>query len=202
MDWKSLNKEQKQLVVLSTLALVTLLYVGKTFVIGPMSKKWKQANIDIKELSQKVRVAETFNQEDGKVLQDIKKTYLEIAKTDKEFLADEANKFAWAAALTYKVGREVGLELEVADAKVAGRTAGTASTVADFVPYSVNVNTECSYDQLVILLKKIEKISPYTSISNLSIVANPSDFNKHSISFKVQWPLFQNPNKRDKILKS
>ena len=202
MDWKSLKKEQKQLAILSGLVVITFLYVGKTFILGPMAKKWTEAKKDIKELEQKVRTAESFTSQDKTVLASIQRSYSTLTDIESQFFADEHNKFAWAAELAYACGREVGLELKVSDGGVTGRSAvpGTTSVIASFVPYSINVNTECSYDQLVILLKKFESISPYTSIAQLSIATNPADFAKHGVSFKVQWPVFQNPAKRNKVI--
>jgi hypothetical protein len=165
-----------------------------------MSEKWTAAKEDIKELEQKVRTAETFTRNDSLVKANIKKSHEELTMIDQQFLADEANTFAWAAGQAYAVGREVGLELEVTDGKVVGREVGQVTKIAHFVPYSININTECSYDQLVVLLKKFEKLSPYTSIANLAVISSPQNNLKHSVTFKVQWPLFQDPTKREKII--
>ena len=202
MDWKSLNKDQKQMAALAVLAAFTFLYVGITFILKPMQEKMKVAKKDIKELAQQVKTAETFNSQDKTVVAAIEKNYKNLAGVDKQFLADEQNTFDWALEKASAVGREVGVELAISSVGVSGRSQGSATSIAHFVPYSINVNTECSYDQLVVLLKKFENISPYTSIGNLTIISSSSNYTKHAVSFRVQWPLFQNPNKRNKIIKT
>ncbi len=102
-------------------------------------------------------------------------------------MAEES--FAWASRQIYDIGRELGLEL-VIPPKTQSRGKGGIGHIAY---YSIDAQTTCSFDELRALVTKIQAISPYTTISTLSIVPSPDTFEKHRVAFTVQWPIFKDP---------
>lgn len=187
MDWEKLNKEQKQLIGLVVLVAFTAVFVGFTFIVKPMGENWEKYSTEIKALSDKVRAAEVLTSEAAQIQRDTLSTNQELTALNSAFMAEES--FAWASRQIYDIGRELGLEL-VIPAKTQSRGKGGIGHIAY---YSIDAQTTCSFDELRALVIKIQAISPYTTISTLSIVPSPDTFEKHRVAFKVQWPIFKDP---------
>lgn len=194
MDWEKLSREQKQMLGLVVLVAITAGFIGITYIVKPMGANWKKNSADIKELSGKVRGAEALTRESAQIQRDTLSTNQELTELNRAFMAEES--FAWASRQIYDIGRELGLELEVPSGGIKGRD---KSGIGHIAYYSIDVQTTCSFDELRTLATKIQAISPYTTISTLSIVPSPDDFEKHRVAFKVQWPVFKDLQLKSEI---
>ncbi|MFT5123433.1 MAG: hypothetical protein ACI97B_002066 [Verrucomicrobiales bacterium] len=196
MDWNKLNKEQQQQLVLIVLVVITSLYALISFGLKPMSANWGKYTKEVKDLSGKVRNAEVLTKDAAKIQQKTIAGNKELAKLNRDFMAEES--FAWASRQTYEIGRELGLDLEITQ---SGGTKRSSGGVGQIAPYSIDVHTKCSYDELMALVVKIQDISPYTTIANLIVASSKSDFESHDVTLKVQWPIFKDPQVEAEIKK-
>ena len=193
MDWEKLSREQKQMLGLVVLVAITAGFIGITYIIKPMGANWKKNSADIKELADKVRGAEVLTREAAQIQRDTLSTNQELTELNRAFMAEE--DFAWASRQIYDIGRELGLALVVQEGKTQGLKGGIGHTAY----YGIAIQTTCSFDELRALVTKIQAISPYTTISNLSITPSPDDFEKHRVALKVQWPVFKDLQLKSEI---
>ena len=193
MDWEKLSREQKQMLGLVVLVAITAGFIGITYVVKPMGANWKTYKADIKELSDKVRGAEVLTSEAAQIQRDTLSTNQELTALNRKYMAEES--FAWASRKIFDIGRELGLELGIPP-KTQSRGKGGIGHIAY---YSIDVQTTCSFDELRTLVTKIQAISPYTTISTLSIEPKGDNFEKHIVSFQVQWPIFQDLQLKSEI---
>lgn len=59
-----------------------------------------------------------------------------------------------------------------------------------FAPFTVNVEIECSFVDLIALIESIEEQNPYLCITRIGIKSQPDNHLEHLISFDVQWPIW------------
>jgi hypothetical protein len=193
MDWEKLSREQKQMLGLVVLVAITAGFICITYIIKPMGANWKKNSADIKELADKVRGAEVLTREAAQIQRDTLSTNQELTELNRAFMAEE--DFAWASRQIYDIGRELGLALVVQE----GKTQGLKGGIGHIAYYGIAIQTTCSFDELRALVTKIQAISPYTTISTLSITPSPDDFEKHRVALKVQWPIFKDLQLKSEI---
>jgi hypothetical protein len=202
MEWKKLTKEQKQQRILIVLAAITVLYVGNTFVLRPMKKKWKEAAKTIEELDSKVRNAERLLNTDATVQRQIIENYKEANRLAEKHLPP-GDKYGWAASIVYSIRSKIGVDLTVTDAGqldtlTRGRNAMRLKEGSPaFVPYTVKVGMRCGYYDLLRLIAELESKSPYATVSNLTIEQQPSTPEDHIVDLRIQWPVWANPKIKD-----
>jgi len=75
----------------------------------------------------------------------------------------------------------------------------TRKTANAFRSYTVRVSVECSYDELVRLLKCLEESNPYLCVCALNITGQGGNPENHAIGFDLQWPTWADLGVPEKI---
>ncbi len=90
----------------------------------------------------------------------------------------------------YGHARSVGVDIESVS-EVEGDSQpwlGKDQTQRAFKPYAVRISTECTYAELVRLLRELEKNNPHMFITDIDVNSHEPGFIKHTVSLVVEWP--------------
>jgi hypothetical protein len=68
-----------------------------------------------------------------------------------------------------------------------------------FQAYSAQVVMNCGIHDLTRLLGAIETSNPYLCVSSIDIAAQASSPDKHTVTFQVQWPVWENEEQKSRI---
>ncbi len=101
-----------------------------------------------------------------------------------------------ATELIEQAAAEFGIEVEVKD---HGKPPPYGKK-AQLLGYVARVNLTAGYNQLILLLEKLETDNPYLCITKINIMDGPED-QLHRMSFHVEWPVWakKNPLKALKV---
>lgn len=76
-----------------------------------------------------------------------------------------------------------------------------AAGAGAFQGYTARVSLNCGMHDLVKFLHRLETENPYLCVTGISIVErNKQDPNLHQVSFEVQWPIWADPEAKDKLV--
>ncbi|GEM_PF-1099676 len=197
MNFSEMSKEQKQFAILGVMSVVTVVFVLSNLVIGPMQDKAEKLEKQLKDTEPKVRRGESILKADRKNIPELKtkiETIQEIVSSD---LPPENGRYLWALQRVSAVGHSLGLTSSVRihsrprHVSHKGEYNAVRKRASMWVPYAVDVELNCSYEDLKAFISQLYNEDKFARISLISIQPNQETPEKHSITLLVEWPVFR-----------
>ena len=200
------KKERIQTIALIIIGVIFIIYVSGSYAIRPMLKKRNDQLNRIEELKSKIEMVENIihlvklgKQVNNKVVSEI----VQLTETSNYIMkARLGNYLIGATELIEKAAKQEQIPIKSIRELNISDIPGLNKTSNPFRLYNVKVDIECGMHDLVLLLKNIETSNPYLSISEIDITGQSSKAGQHTISFNVQWPIWQDENLIENIIKS
>lgn len=206
INFAELNKEQKQLLILSVGGVITLIMLGSNLLMKPANAAAAEAEELILKYEQDVRRGELLIRRDQRVRAQTQSDSKEILKIYQEQLPPEINRYGWALdnliALSDKIDLEIFVKETREDRFIPERQGEKSNpeSVPMWVPYSVDVEFRTNFANLKKFLNLIEKEFPFSSVANMQISSTDQDPENHFINFTVEWPVFRYDEDLDWII--
>ena len=184
------------LIGIGVLIVIVLAYLGikslresksaKIATLEELHKQQKSANIEINMMSRdnevnRETVTEIIEISDKYVLRPVLGNYLLKAK---EIL----KKYEKELDIKFEEIRDSGISAVPHGARV-------------YNIYTTRIRVECSYHDLIRVIREIEADNPYSCVTTISIATLADDPEKHTINFDVQWPVWADPEKSVELVK-
>jgi len=204
------KNERNKILGLIAAGVVAVCYVGYTYGIKPLLQKRQNAITKITELDSKLWQANldinqipVYTQQNN----DIIDTIIDISENELNVLHPNLGNFLLVAEGIIEKHAKA-LNLNIKDVTRKGQPAkrfNKATTEIDpkaprFSSYTVRVEMECSFFDLIKLIRAIEEENPYLCITNLGIVGQADNVMQHAISFDIQWPIWVKPKQPIKLM--
>lgn len=197
MKFSDLNKEQKQLLILAVGGSITLLMIFSNLMMKPAKAAAANAEKIILELESKVNKGETLLQRNLRVQADTRKGAQQILDVYETYFPPETSRYGWALDQLIGIGEEVGFTPTVKESRgiryvpLRPRQEFNENSVPMWVPYSVDVEFQTSFENLKNFIILLRKKNPYCSVAKLEINAQDGDPEHHLINLIVEWPVFR-----------
>lgn len=201
MSFSEMNKEQKQLVVLAVMGLVTAISVVSNMIIGPAREDAAEASVVIKEKKAEVATGEAVLIRDARNQRDIADFSVVLKEVHEEFLPPESSTYIWAVEKLSLIAEELDMVIKVrqhpsARYRVTSRVKSAdlaEDTIPMWIPYATDVDMNASFAKLQSYLNLLREKVPYASVSRIRISAGGQNPEEHAISLIVEWPTFRFP---------
>lgn len=189
-NWAQMTKEQKQLWIMGGLLGVIVIFLIFQFGLSPffaskarMTEEYEKLKAQLDQATQAIKtesqLTETLND----------KTRM-LEQAYRESIPAIENPLSWATKKIYGHARSVGVDIESVS-EVEGDSQpwiGKDQTQRAFKPYAVRISTECTYAELVRLLRELEKNNPHMFVTDIDVNSHEPGFIKHTVSLVVEWP--------------
>jgi len=194
-DFKRMTVEQKKIAVLAGLVSVLVLYALFSFLVRPLLDRAARSSEDLETLRHQIDKAQRMFNVEGTLRNQIEQAQEGLTRASAEYIVPAENPLSWVAEKVYGSAREVGVEIEkVAEIGLPAVPWQRSEELARaFVPYTVRIETRCGYDELLALLRSLETRNPYLCVSEVSVMGQVADVERHRISLSVQWPAWTDP---------
>ena len=200
------KKERIQAIALIVIGIIFIIYVSGSYAIRPMLKKINEQLNRIEELNSKIEMVENVihlvklgKQVNNKVVSEI----VQLTETSNYIMkARLGNYLIGATELIEKAAKQEQIPIESIRELNISDIPGLNKSSNPFRLYTVKINVECGMHDLILLLKNIEASNPYLSISEINITGQSSKAGQHTISFNVQWPIWQDEETIANIIES
>jgi hypothetical protein len=210
MNFSEMNKEQKQLVILGVMAVITTISVLSNMVIGPAREDAAAARETINNLKGKVSTGDAILIRDTRNIREIQEFSTEVHAIASRHLPPETSAYIWAVEKLSLISEELDMVIKVRQhpsaryIPVARQSPlnekgepidaePVMDTIPMWIPYAVDVETNTSFAKMQRYLDLLHQRIPYASVSQIRISARPEDPEKHLISIIVGWPSFRYP---------
>ena len=198
MNLSELNKDQKQGMLLAVMGVATVLFVTVNLIYKPAKARREKLEKQYEAIKDNTRGAQRVLAKDRQDQELLRQSSSSILTIQQEMLPPRRSTFAWVLGRVDKLGKELGLSVQI-DLQSRQRYLPVPSgtdynsvryTLPMWIPYTVRVTTECSYADAIEFLAKLQTVYPYASISRLQISTGRQP-EAHRVSFDVEWPTFR-----------
>lgn len=189
-DFNKLDSEQKKKLFLFALLGVLGVYVLVSFLLTPIIHGHRAAVQELSTLQADLDKAQRLMTRESIMRDQYDKVGKELEVIADQYVPPADNPLSWVAEQVYGSARGVGIEIEsVADLGTPSLPwARQAEDLRAYIPYRVRVVTQCSYSQLVELVRALETQNPYLNIAEVNIVGQAEDVERHMVRLSVDWP--------------
>ncbi|WFB36916.1 hypothetical protein P3T73_03960 [Kiritimatiellota bacterium B12222] len=194
MNFAELEKEQKQMVILTVGAVIAVFMLARNLMIEPAKAKAAAAEKIITELEGKLKGGETLLRKDSRIQNELLENAKTIAQIYETELPPEGSRYGWALGNIIGVADEVGVQVKVNESRaqryISPKNEGSEN-LPMWIPYNVNVDLFTSFENLKKFLAVLEEKYPYSSVAIMDISARKFDNENHSIHLLIEWPVFR-----------
>jgi hypothetical protein len=197
MNWKALNKQQQQRIILIAIVAVAAIFGIKQFVIGPLLAGHAARVEEYNTLKDKVEKADELIKRDDEIAKRLAESDGRMRKAATDLIPSPENALAWATKTIYTYARSLGLDIEsVADLEMdGGLFTAKEQEKRVFKPYGVRVTTQCTYEESVRFVETLEKENPYLTVSGIMIGAQLNTPERHQVMLTLEWPNWKDAKK-------
>ncbi|HIE10395.1 MAG TPA: hypothetical protein EYP62_02150 [Kiritimatiellae bacterium] len=190
IQFQELSKEQKQIAVLSVLLAIGISYATYRFALVPSLGAMRKAREELGEMESQLRKAERLIARRERIVEDLEESSDRLGQWVEKYVAPQENRLAWATEYIYRIGREVGIDIEAASEVAVGLVPWQSApeTKRIFDPYATRIVFRGSFFDLVQFLEKVEKTNPFAIVSLVNIAAYPTDPEHHNIEVRLVFP--------------
>ena len=159
MDWKSLDKQQQQLIFLAVFLTGGALFGVWQFVVKPVQQTWAESVADLVELESKLKDARTAVRGEQQVRESLANTSGELQEAAQQYIPPPDNPLAWATAKMYGYGRDLNIDIDQVSEMTEPSTLRAIPGKEDilFGSYKVRIVAQGSFRKTVELISAIEK---------------------------------------------
>jgi len=196
-----LNAEQKKKVVLVALLSVMGLYAVFAFVVTPLVQAHRRRANELAAIQDKLERADRALNREDHMRTELLTVTEELKLAAAQHIPPVNNPLSWVAKRVYRSARRVGVDIEsVADLGTAHVPWERHEAIQRaFVPYRVRIVTQCGFNELLRLVEALETDNPFLSVSEMSIVAQENDLERHRVRFTVEWPYWGDPAEAEEL---
>ncbi len=197
VSFSELNKEQKQLLILAVGGTFTLLMVLSNLLIAPAKAAAEAGRKNVAEFELKVSRGERMLRRHVLIQKETEKLSSTVMRIYREHLPPEVSRYIWALEQISQLGEDLGLQLTVQEHPGARyipiRDKGKldVNSIPMWIPYSVDVNLNTSFENLKKFLTLLHECYPYCSVGKLEIPAAPMNPENHNIALLLEWPILR-----------
>lgn len=195
MNWRTMNKEQKQKVILGLLLGVFAVAALYQFVLVPMLARQAesaQRRDDLAANVEKARAAIRSEHQLDRQLGAIRDTLGQVFARQ---LPPSDSPLSWASQAINVQVRQLGLDvisITEGDA-MAGVWSHTDLAKRSFRPYAVRLELACSFEDARKLVRSLQQSNPHLAVSGLSIAADTRNVEKLQVMLMLEWPSWRDP---------
>ncbi len=195
MKWESMNQQQKQKVILGVILGIGCLVALKQFVLTPFLNKRAANREEYETLKSKLDKAATAAKNEFVLSEKLEASTKELLNIANELVPSSDNPLSWVTRKLYAQARLVGVDIESVSEADGGLQTFELKEQAQraFKPYGVRLMTQCTYAQLVNLVRLLEDNNPYLSVSGINISSQLGSANRHQVTILVEWPFWKDP---------
>lgn len=209
MNWKSLTKAQRDMLILKGLLAVGLLVGLYYLVASPLIERALDVRRRLEQWEARLNDAERMLQGEERLRRQLEENRSETLDRLRRQTPPEINPLLWATEVIYRHTRATGVMVESL-AELRGEVPfwvnppaprprteeeeGAAVSGAPpppqrrLTPYAVQFNLICSYDRLKLFAYSLEKENPAITLTTVSVVARDASPEQHSVRMVVEWP--------------
>lgn len=196
-NWAQMTKEQKQLWIMGGLLGVIVIFLIFQFGLSPffaskarMTEEYEKLKAQLDQATQAIKSEAQL----GETLND--KTRM-LEQAYRESIPAIENPLSWATKKIYGEARSIGVDIESVSEVDADSAQwnGKDQVKRAFKPYAVRIATECSYAELVRLLRELEKNNEHMFITDIEVNSREPGFTKHAVSLVVEWPSWKSTDR-------
>lgn len=210
MNWKSMTKAQRDMLILKGLLAVGLLVGLYYLVASPLIERAFDIRRRLEQMDARLSDAERVLQGEERLRRQLEENRRETLDRLRRQTPPEVNPLLWATEVIYRHARAAGVMVESL-AELRGEVpfwvnppapkprteeegaAGGAPPPPPppqrrFTPYAVQFNLLCSYDRLKMFAYSLERENPCVTLTTISVVARDSSPEQHSVRVVVEWP--------------
>ncbi len=189
-NWAQMTKEQKQLWIMGGLLGAIVIFLIFQFGLSPffaskarMTEEYEKLKAQLDQATQSIKSEAQL----GETLSD--KTRM-LERAYRESIPAIENPLSWATKKIYGHARSVGVDIEAVSEVEGDAQQWMAKDQAKraFKPYAVRISTECTYAELVRLLRELEKNNPNMFVTDIEVNSHEPGYTKHTVSLIVEWP--------------
>jgi hypothetical protein len=188
-----MKKEHKQALLLVGMWIAGGLFALWQFVLAPFFADRGESVGELEDLRTQIFKAQMAMSGEAKVRAEYTEAMKLYTEAGNNYAVPENNPLAWVQDKLYTYAREAGVGIQ--SISPVGSSAppawdGLIKSGRIYRPYTVRLNTECSYPQLIALIGLLERNNPYVSIMGLTVNAQEVSRTRHSITMIVEWPMW------------
>ena len=189
-NWAQMTKEQKQLWIMGGVLSAIVIFLIFQFGLSPflagkarMTEEYETLKAQLDQAMQGIKgeaqLTETLND----------KTRM-LEQAYRESIPAIENPLSWATKKIYGHARSIGVDIESVSEvdSDAQQWMGKDQAQRAFKPYAVRISTECTYAELVRLVRELEKNNAHMFVTDISVNSHEPGFTKHTVSLVVEWP--------------
>lgn len=172
----NLSKEQLEKIILGSVLSLIIVIVLITLVFAPTFKRIRENRVKIAEEKKKVQKAEDEISNISGLksnLNKMKEQLVQYYKNMPEATPD------WLLGRLNSIADETGINFDKIEPK------GRIEQVDSYDLQGLYLELKTDYHRLGIFINKLENLSPFIKILDLSITGNKSDVNKHIVKLTV-----------------
>ena len=205
-SWQQMTKEQKQYSVLGGVVGAVALYALVTFGATPLMQRSEAGQKELKQLQEQLAQADQLLRRESVLREEYKRDSQTLAELINRALPPPDNPLSWAALRVYQAAQAVNLKVEALKVEslsvpwsltpppTAPGAEPSKARVYHFAPYGLQMGVQCSYNELVRLVRKLQE-DPNLSISRLSITGQAGTPEVHAVTLVVMWPMWGAPTR-------
>jgi hypothetical protein len=196
------KKQRNQMFILIGLGVAIVLvvvYFGVSWLVG-FKKSNEAKRVEFKDKIDAANREIDMKSKDEKLRKDVLEKTKDIS--DKYVLNPTLGSYVLPAAKKLAAyASAVNIVLENKDIREMGTSElGTDKGNPILQVYTARVGLQCSYNDLVRLLREIESSNPYVSVTDIAVAGRrETDKEKHSVQFEVQWLIWRDPEMPKKV---
>ena len=191
-DWKNLRKEQKQAAILIGMWIFGSLFALYQFLLLPFLQTHGAPGDELDKLHSDIQKAEVAMDEESRLRTDYAEGMRSLQEASERYIVPMDNPLSWVTERIYASARLVGVDVQSV-AEMTGTSAvwdNMIKTGRAFRPYAVRVSADCSYEEVLALVRVLEEGNPYICVSGVLVAGVEQRVEKHSIGLTVEWPMW------------
>jgi len=197
MKFSEMDKNQKQLLILSVGGVITAFFIVQNLLLKPAKEAALEAQTTIEELESEVNKGDLLLKRDTTLRKEMGNMAAEIQELRAQNLPPETSRYIWALQHISSLARGVGIKADVQETpgvrympSNAGKNTNRES-VPMWVPYSVNVTMYTSFENLKKFLQELRVAHPFVSVGSVQIEPNDVTPEIHYIRLTLEWPVLR-----------
>jgi hypothetical protein len=192
MDWASLSKEKKNMLVLIAVLVIGGVFALYYFGLSPYLSNRSNSTKELDELTAKIKNAEEAIEGKTRLSAEYASCTEEFNRAIENYIVPMDNPLSWVTEKVYANARRVGVDVQtVAEVGLSAPYWDAAiKSERSVKPYSVRIVTECSYQQLIDLVAALQESNPALCITDINISPQDSAPAKHLLNMTVEWPIW------------
>jgi hypothetical protein len=191
VNWASLTKEQKQIVVLIGIGVVVVLALLYQFALTPFLEGIGERRQDSIKLRDDLARASAAQKQEVREQAEAVILKARIDQLSRTAIAPYGSSFAWVTEQLYQIAKDASVEVEGLSG--SGQAGPTDAGGRTFTTFGSQMTLQCGYGDLLRFLRCLEGKNPLVTVTALTIDGRENTAGRHQISVSLEWPTWVKP---------